>query len=459
VSEYQDFLAKKVANTIGDGIMPREVPDEMKPHQRDAVMMCLKRGRAGLFLDTGMGKTFCELEFARQASDAGNGRALILTPLAVAQQIAREGDRFGYDAKVIREQSDAISGINICNYDRIEKLDLSSFGVIVLDESSILKNFSGKTSRALIDAFSRHRFRLAATATPAPNDHMELGTHSEFLGVMNANEMLSRFFINDTSTASQEWRLKGHAVDAFWDWMASWSCMAESPADFGHDASEYVLQELSVIRHKCEEGITQPFGDGLFAQELSATNLHDVKRQTIDARADIIAELAGNSSDPWMIWADTNYEADALNARLKTDAVEVRGSMSPDEKEDGINRFLTGQTRILISKPSIAGHGLNMQHCAHMAFVGRSFSYETWYQAVRRCWRFGQKRPVQVHLAVAEGEDQIGRVIDRKSANHAKMKRAMADAMRRAMGREETTKVAYNPKHLARLPTWIQSAA
>ena len=237
--------------------------------------------------NTGLGKTFCELEFCRQAAEATNGRALILTPLAVAKQFEREAKKFGIDARVIRDQSQAKDGINICNYDRIDKLDPSAYGAISLDEAGILKSFTGATSRGLREAFSQHRFRLSATATPAPNDHMEMGQQAEFLGVMNAVEMLSKFFINDTSTASQEWRLKGHAEQAFWDWLASWAIMAASPADLGHDASEYILPELQIIKHVTGGHFDLP-KDGLFAADVSATNIFQIKRETGAARADVI---------------------------------------------------------------------------------------------------------------------------------------------------------------------------
>lgn len=454
---YEQFLASKTPAFIQSGIDPGAMPAAMKPHQMDATRLAIRRGRSGLFLDTGLGKTFCELEFAAQSARASNGRALILTPLAVAKQIEREAARFGYDARVIREQSEAKVGINICNYDRMDKLDTDAYGSIVLDESSILKSFGGKTYRALTDAFSRHRFRLAATATPAPNDHMELGNHAEFLSLMKSSEMLAKFFINDTSTASQEWRLKRHGESAFWDWMASWSVMAGSPADMGHDGSEYVLPPMNVIRHKVG-GDLKPIDGGLFAGDVSATGIQSVKRQTADARADTVAAIVAGSSDPWVIWCDTNYESDALQSRIP-DAMDVRGSMSIDKKEELLASFSSGQLRIVISKPSICGFGVNWQHCANMAFVGRSFSYEDWYQAVRRCWRFGQTKPVNVHLAVAEGEDQIGRVIDRKSADHERMKSAMASAMRRALGRESKTKVAYDPRHRGEMPPWLKSCA
>ena len=284
---------------------------------------------------------------------------------------------------------------------------------------------------------------------------MELGQHAEFLGVMPSNEMLSRFFINDTSTASQKWRLKRHAEGAFWDWMASWARMAETPADLGHDASEYVLPPLHVHRHRAAGDIRPPAG-ALFGGDVSATTLHDVKRQTAEARAEACARLVP-AGDSCVIWCDTDYEADAITAAVPG-ASEVRGSHPAERKEDTLAAFADGRQRVLVTKPSVAGFGMNWQHCATMIFAGRSFSYEAWYQAVRRCWRFGQTRPVDCHLIVAEGEDQIGRVIDRKSADHAAMKRAMSAAMKRAAAGAER-RVAYHATHITEVPEWLRSAA
>lgn len=458
MNDYLQFLASKAPRAMATGIDAKDMPAHLFDYQADVTRFCLKQGRAGLFLDTGLGKTVCELEFAHQAAEATNGRALLLTPLAVARQIEREGLRFGYECRVIRDQSEARAGINICNYDRLDKLDAGAFGAVVLDESSILKAFTGATTRALIQAFAGTRFRLAATATPAPNDHMELGQHADFLGVMPAIEMLMRWFINDTSTASQQWRLKRHGEHDFWDWMASWSRCAETPADLGYDASRFILPPLNIHRHKVA-GDTRPAAGSLFMEDVSATNMFAIKRQTADARADAVAALVNaEPGEAWVIWCDTDAEADALNARIP-EAVEVRGSHSIDLKEERLAAFAAGQARILISKPSICGYGCNWQHAARMAFVGRSFSYEAWYQAVRREWRFGQARPVDVHIAVAEGEDQIGRVIERKAEDHNRMKRAMADAMRRGRASSSQVKVPYNPTYKGRLPAWLKSAA
>lgn len=459
IDQYLDFLATKARTAPKRGLdrLPA-LSNHLYPYQRSSVEFMLATGGSGLFLDTGLGKTLCELEWATHAADASNGRALILAPLAVAWQIQQEADRFGYKSRVIRTQDDAGEGVNICNYDRLDALDPSAFGAVSLDESSILKSFGGKTSSTLIKKFKDHRWKVAATATPAPNDHMEIGTHSEFLSVMASNEMLSRFFINDTSTASQNWRLKGHAERAFWDWMASWSRMASLPSDLGDKDDGFFLPPMHVYHHQAEDA-APIMTDGLFgALEVSATNMHKIKRLTADGRARVAAGLASSDDAPWVLWVDTDYEADAVKAMLPS-AIEVRGSMKPEVKEANLRRFADGSARVLITKPSICGFGLNWQHCSRTAFVGRSFSYEAWYQAVRRFWRYGQKHPVGVHLIVAEGEDAIGRVIDRKADDHARMKAAMSAAMLRNMGRDALVKAPYVPTHKGRLPAWLKSAA
>lgn len=458
-SEYAAFLARKSIKAKDRGLtnIP-ELSHHLFPFQHYCVDFALRLGSSGCFLSTGLGKTEIQLEFCQKAAEASNGRALILTPLAVAGQTKRRADRWGYEATVIREQRSAIKGINICNYDRLDKLDPSKFSVISMDESSIIKNFSGKTTRALTDAFNGYRFKLCATATPAPNDHMELGTHAEFLEIMKSNEMLSRFFINDTSQASQQWRLKGHAVSAFYDWLASWSCMAELPSDItgsNTDDISFTLPPFEIIQHRAKDSrIDHDLADMFGAPILSATTLHDIKRQTIEARAECTSKVVGKSNDPWLIWCQTDYEADAIK-RVISDVIEVRGSQSADEKEQKLEAFSTNKAKRLLSKPSLAGFGMDWSHCSNMIFVGQSYSYEQWFQAVRRCWRFGQTKPVKVHLIVAEGEAEIGRVIDRKADAHDRMRKAMRESMRRATGRSSAVKSPYFPTHTARIEPWI----
>ena len=455
--EYQSFLDGKKPRALATGIEPPPLNPALFDFQSACVDFALRQGRCGLYLDTGLGKTFCQLEWADKAMRASNGYALILTPLAVARQIEREAQARGYDARVIRDQSEARAGINICNYDRMDKIDPDAFGVVSLDEASILKNFTGKTTRALIESFAGTKFRMAATATPAPNDHMELGQQAEFLGIMPSNEMLMRWFIAD-QTQMGRYRIKGHAASSFWEWMASWSRMAQSPEDLGYDGARFVLPELKIIRHRAAYGEVRPIEGSLFTLDTSATAIHSVKRQTAGARSDTAAELVTGDGGAWVVWCDTDYEADALAKRIP-DAIEVRGSMPIERKEENLAAFADGSARVIITKPSVAGMGLNWQHCARMAFVGRTFSYEAWYQAVRRCWRFGQTKPVEAHIIVAEGEDQIGRVIDRKADDHLKMKEAMAGAMKRAATQKSDRKVEYNPTYQGRTPAWLKSAA
>ena len=452
--DYTEFLASKAPRARPMGIEPGAMPEHLFDFQADVVAFGLRQGRSALFLDTGLGKTLCELEWCRKAAEASNGHALILTPLAVARQIEAEAKRFGYSARVVRDQTEVGPGISICNYDRLDKLNPAAFGAVALDESSILKNFNGATTRALIDAFAGTRFKLCATATPAPNDHTELGQHAEFLGIMSQAEMLVRWFVNDTADTGQ-WRLKGHAQQAFWDWMASWARCAKSPEDLGYDGSRFVLPELRIHRHHVQAQI-MPQDGTLFGADVSATNMHALKRQTADARAELVAALvAADPGEPWIIWCDSDAEADALRAVLPA-AIEVRGSHPIERKEAALLDFAAGTIPQMITKASIAGRGLNYQNCARMAYVGRSFSYEAWYQSVRRCWRFGQVREVHVHLIVAEGEDQIGRVIDRKAEDHRVMQQAMVAAMRRNEARTSEVRVAYRPTHSGRAPSWLR---
>jgi len=458
VNDYKKFIEAKKPRALQRGLtVAPTLSNHLFDFQKNTVSFALQCGAAGLFLDTGLGKTLCQLEYLEHARDATNGKALLLTPLAVAHQIKKEADKFGYPAKVIRDQSEVFAGINICNYDRLHLLEPSSFGAVTLDEGSIIKSFGGKTSQQLIDAFAGCRFKMPATATPAPNDHMELGQYAEFCEIMQRNEMLSRFFINDTAQASQQWRLKRHGVDAFWNWMASWSRMAQFPSDLGGDDTGFILPPINVHRHRAAESAPRTTG-GLFGDEpVSATNMHETKRATAENRARICAELVTSNHEPWVIWVDTDYEDDAVLNVLKgvEGVVDVRGSMSPEMKERHLEMFSDGTARVVITKSSVAGYGLNWQHCADTVFAGRSFSYESWYQAVRRFWRFGQKREVQVHLVVAEGEDSIARVIDRKADDHVSMKTAMRAAMKRNTAMSSATKVTYNPQHKGSIPSWL----
>lgn len=457
-TNYREFISCKARRDDPTGLCATpDIADWLFPFQRDVVAFALRRGRAGIYLGTGLGKTGVQLECVKHGAAATNGRGLILAPLAVAGQIEREGQARGYDCRVVREQGDVRDGISICNYDRADRIDHDSFGAVSLDEASCLRSFGGKTTRALTDAFRGHRFRFAATATPAPNDHMELGTQAEFLSVIDYLEMLSRWFINDTSTASQKWRLKGHAIGDFWRWVASWARVATMPSDLGYSDDGYVLPPMNIVRHRAKAGPLKARDGELFAAQASATTLFDQKRQTTDVRADIVAELVhAEPTEPWVCWCDTDAESAALIKRIPS-AVEVRGSMKVEAKEAAIAAFLSGDARVLVTKSSICGFGLNFQHCARTAFVGRTFSFEAWYQAVRRFHRFGQKRPVVVHVVVAEGEQQTEEAIARKEAQHQRMRAEVMAAIRGEDPTGVTRRVAYNPTHKGSLPQWLSA--
>ncbi|GLK78007.1 hypothetical protein GCM10008171_32610 [Methylopila jiangsuensis] len=385
----------------------------------------------------------------------------MLAPLAVTHQHAREGERFGVDVKAVRSGEEIGGrGIYVTNYDRLDKFDVSRFGGVILDESSVIKNFNGKTTRRLIEAFAQTPFRLCCTATPAPNDHTELGAHAEFLGVMRREEMLPIWFINDTADTGT-WRIKNHARANFWSWVASWARCVSRPSDIGFADDGYALPDLVVSHHEVaadrmvDPGSERDGQSRLFRiPDTSATSIHKEKRLTIEGRARLVAGiLAREPDEPWIVWVDTDYEADAVMAVLP-DAIEVRGSMPPEEKESRLVRFSEGRARIIVTKSSIAGFGLNWQHCARQCFAGVSFSYEAFYQAVRRSWRFGQMRPVHVHVVCADTERAIWPVVERKAGDHGAMKREMVAAMRRAI-KAETARKLYQPEHEARLPAWI----
>lgn len=452
---YEAFLASKVVRAEKRGL--KNVPalaSHLKRFQAGVVAFDLEVGCAGDYLATGLGKTAIGCEYGHHARIAAGKPALILTPLAVARQWEREGNRWGYSIGVIREQSDVRHDLNVCNYDRLERLDPDAFGPIIFDECSIAKAFTGKVSRRLRSTFSGHAWRLGLSATPAPNDHMELGQQAELLGIMPSDEMLMRWFISD-QTEMGRYRLKGHGITAFYDWMASWSRMAEHPRDLGDDCPGYDLPPLNIIRHYCESDEPTSIGEMFTGDTINATTMHGVKRRTAQARAEMAADVVGREPlEPWVLWVDSNYEADAV-LRTVPDAVEVRGSDPVEVKEERLQAFTDGQIKRLVTKASIAGHGLNWQHCARMACVGRTFSYELWHQLVRRFWRFGQTRQVDAHLIVADGEDAIGRVVDRKADEQARMTAAMVAAMRRAIGIQGDQAKPYEPRHKGRLPSWL----
>lgn len=407
--EYHDFIDRKklTVRPVGQAHTADEVNPILFPFQRDLVAWATHKGRSAIFADTGLGKTFMQLEWARLI-DAPY--TLIVAPLAVAQQTVEEAGKLGLEVALCRNGGDMTPGLNITNYERIHLFDADELGAVVLDESSILKNYTGKTRTQLIEQFIDVPYKLCCTATPAPNDIAEIANHAEFLNIMSRVEMLAAFFVHD----DKGWRLKGHAAKPFYRWMASWGMAIKRPSDLGYDDDAYALPELHIEPHFVT---SEWVPDGqLFASHLKGiTERSNVRKATLEARCRRAAELVRSSDqgEPWLLWVGRNDEQDEL-ARLLPEAVVVEGNQDADVKAERLLGFAHGDHRILITKPSIAGFGMNFQHCRSMAFVGLSDSYEQYYQAIRRCWRFGQTRPVTAHIVISEPEQHIFNNVLRK---------------------------------------------
>lgn len=458
---YIDFLERKrmVDPMTGiDGTI--DLPDYLFPHQRDITKWALRRGRAAIFAGTGLGKTLMELVWAKHVAAYTGKPVLLFAPLAVSHQHVIEGAAFGITAHVVTARSDG--AIDITNYHKIDHFELSEFGGIALDESSILKSTDGKYRTRLIKECSGIPFRLAATATPAPNDFMELGNHAEFLGVMSYTDMLATFFTHDNGD-TQKWRLKGHAENEFWKWMASWAVMLRKPSDLGYSDDGYNLPELTRHQHvvkaeyepSAETGLLFPMEARTLSERLAA------RRDTVAERVKLAASITPEDR-PFVWWCNLNAESEALASSIP-DAVEVRGSDKDNDKERKLKAFSAGEIRVLITKPSIAGFGMNWQHCADTGFVGLNDSFEQIYQAERRFWRFGQKKPVNVHFISAETEGAVVANLRRKERDAERMAAAMVLHMAdlssvevRGMAR---TTANYHPQQPIQLPDFLKVPA
>jgi DNA modification methylase len=434
VADYTAFLtAKRITPQVaGFDVDPSILNVALKDWQKAIVRWALRLGRAALFEDCGLGKSFQQLEWARIVADHTGMPVLILAPLAVSRQTADEGAKFGISVTVCASQADVQPGVNVTNYEKLKHFDASAFGGVVLDESSILKSFTGATKRQLMTAFQDTPYKLCCTATPAPNDYLELGNHAEFLGVMRANEMLMRWFINNTMKAG-DYRLKGHAVADYWQWVASWAVSASKPSDVGEYSDDgYVLPQLDVTSHVLDTDLQRAWDGGrlFYSGSVSATEMWAEKRATAGERAAFASALVqAEPNHPWIVWCDTNDEADRL-VELLPEAIEVRGNETPEAKERKLIAFTRGQARIIITKSDIAGLGLNWQHCARQVFTSVNYSFEKFYQSLRRSYRFGQQQPVIVHMVASETETDILSTLKRKEEGHRAMQVQMNLAMR-----------------------------
>jgi len=421
--KYQKFLEQKTIEDINSGF--RLSSNKLNPmlfnFQKDITKWALMRGRSACFADCGLGKTPIQLDWANHVVKKTKLPVLIFAPLAVSKQTQREGIKFHVPVNICRRQTNIKRGINITNYEMLKNFNSDNLGGIVLDESSILKGFNGKFRKAITEFGSQVPFRFACTATPAPNDLLEIINHAEFLGIMTEKEIKSLFFTNRAQDMVQKWVLKGHAKQAFWKWLASWSVALRSPSDLGYDNDGFILPELRIIQ-KTIPATNRDIKPGeLFATEARGLRDRQIARQnSIESRIELCSEMINKSNETWLIWCDLNKESNLLSKQINN-SVEVKGSDSSQHKEQSLLDFQDGKIKCLVTKPSIAGFGMNFQSCHNMAFVGLSDSYEKFYQAMRRCWRFGQKHSVNVYVITTEIEGGVVKNIKRKEKDSTKM--------------------------------------
>lgn len=460
MSEYTDFLKTKEIRYDSSGFEPESDNPKLFQWQSDIVRWALMKGRAAIFADCGLGKTPMQLQWAAQVSAHEGKPVLICAPLAVAKQTQREGVKFDVPVTVCRKGEDVRPGVNVTNYEMLEHFNAEDFSGVVLDESSILKDATSATRKMLTDKFRHTPYKLCCTATPSPNDFMELGTHSDFLGVMTQPEMLATFFCHDGGNTSK-WRLKGHAEQKFFEWVASWACCITNPSDLGYDGSNFILPKLEIeeIVTKTKDMANREGQYLMFAETaLSLNERREARRNSLTDRVEAAAEIANATDEQVLVWCDLNSESEALAGAIDG-AVEVRGSQTPDFKENAMNGFTDGVNRVLVSKPSIAGWGMNWQQCNTMIFVGLSDSFEAYYQAVRRCWRFGQKRPVTVYIIISEAEGCVKQNIERKQADAQRMTKELVKFTKDILSAEirHTTRMIENYITTERMdiPAWI----
>ena len=462
MNAYREFIAakKKYPEPTGFKVSESAINPKLFDWQKKIVDWSLRCGRAALFEDCGLGKTLQQLEWASHVVRHTNKPVLLLAPLAVGPQTVREAAKFGIDGvRVVASQADVCVGVNVTNYEKLHHFDTTSFVGVVLDESSILKAFVGATKRKLCEAFKDVPYKLACTATPAPNDRMELGNHSEFLSVMPSDEMLERFFINDTMKAGG-YRLRKHGAKDFWDWMTCWACCIAKPSDIGYSDEGFKLPGLDIVEHVVESNQAPPGCLFANAGPISATKVHQEKRRALAERVEVVAKLVAEDSSPWAIWCDTDYEADALMKALPH-FVEVRGSHPEKVKEERLLAFSNGQAPGIITKSEVAGFGLNWQHCHNTTWFA-GYSFERWYQAIRRLYRYGQEHTVNCHVVMSDAEQSIAEVVKKKQAAHEEMYSEMSAFMREGMMQRIAGANKLRPyvaEAAAKLPSWITTKA
>lgn len=446
--DYAEFLEEKTQIRNSFGFSPVFIPDKLFDFQKALLEWAVLKGRAAIFADCGLGKTFMQLAWAENVARKTGGKVLILTPLSVSFQTVLEGEKLGIEVKNRRDGIKDGDRIIVTNYERLHYFNPQDFQGVVCDESSILKNFAGQTREAVTAFMLKTPYRLLCTATAAPNDYIELGTSSEALGIMDRKHMLAQFFTHDGGDTAK-WRLKGHARERlFWQWMCSWARACRKPSDLGFQDEGFDLPKLTVRDHIVTA--SKPRDGYLF--DIAAIGLDEQRddlRRTIDERCGMVADLVNRHNHAAVCWTNLNAEADAI-AKAVNGAVNVQGSDSDEKKEEAFKGFLKGDIRVMVSKPSIAGFGLNWQHCAHMTFFP-SHSYEQYYQCVRRCWRFGQKSPVTVEMITTDGQENVLRNMERKADAAA----LMFEQLVSLMSKEIHIKPSYGFTKREDIPSWL----
>jgi superfamily II DNA or RNA helicase len=451
-SEYHAFLERKKPRIESRGFEAEFLPDVLWDFQKEAVRISTSRGRNALFEDCGMGKTVQQLTWAENVRRKCNKPVLIVAPLAVAEQTKAESEqRLGIECVVCRESGDAHPGLNITNYEMLHKFNPHDFAGLVIDESSILKGYTSKFRAQVTEFGNAMPYRLACTATPAPNDWVELLNHSEFLGVLRGKEAIALFFTQDGNT-THAWRLKGHAKKDFWRWVAGWSVAMQKPSDLGYSDDGFSLPPLNIIQHTSSGHIDEGFLVPVMANTLQERAA--ARRESIGERVEIAASIANATNGQVLVWCDMNAESASL-ARSIDGAAEVTGSDSVEKKCATMTAFSRGELRVLVTKPSIAGFGMNWQNCHTQVFTGLSDSFEKFYQAVRRCWRYGQKNAVDVHVVCAETEGAVVANIQRKERQSEEMMREIVREMRNVWKRE-SPRLSYHEAGEFQSPAWLK---
>lgn len=456
---YSEFINNKVHYGENSGFTPTFMPDCLFDWQKYLVEWATLKGRAALFEDCGLGKTLQMLVWAQNVIERENKPALILTPLAVAQQTVSEGEKFGIEVARSKDGTfKAGSKIVVTNYDRLHYFNAGDFCACICDESSILKNYDGAIKASVTDFMRKMKYRLLASATAAPNDYIELGTSSGALGYLGYIDMLKMFFKNDTNTGAQggatqkrmvgKYRFRGHAERDFWRWVCSWARAVQRPSDVGFNDGKFKLPPLITNQHIVTSSNPNP--DFLF--DMPAVGLAEQRaerRRSLPDRCELAASIINARSGSSIAWCHLNDEGDTLE-KMIPGSVQVSGSDHDDKKEEAFDGFLSGQIRVIVSKPKIAGLGLNWQHCNHQTFFP-SHSFEQWYQAIRRCWRFGQKQTVTVDVISSEGEADVLKNLQRKSDNAAKMFSQLVELMNNELQIKKTNEYTHTPK----TPSWL----